>query len=513
MSEPEVEIDEGALERVPSLVPGLDAVLCGGFLRGGLFMIQGSPGTGKTILASQILYSHAAAGSHTLFVTVLGESHGRLMMHLRPMRFFNPALIPEHVTYISAYHTLKDEGLKALQAFLLREIQAHHATLLVLDGMSAVEAATAGLGFELKRFTYELGTLATTADCTMFLLTTASGTMSAPEHTMVDGLIELRQRFYGARSERRFVVHKLRGSAFLEGEHAFRITRAGVTVFPRTEALLATPTRRDPPSGARVPTGIASLDTMLEGGFPAATMTAVAGPSGAGKTTLGLQFLAGSSAAEPGLLFGCYEPPERLRLKAATMSLDLVALEGRGDLEMLWYPIGEHILDELAARLLDAVRRRGVRRLVIDGIAGFQQAALEPERIVRFWSALSHELRALGVTAMHTLEMPDLVGAEVRVPLGGISSLAEVMVMLRYVELRSRLFRLISLFKVREGAFDPTIREFAITNAGIVVGQPFEGVEAVLSGMAREAAQAAAISATGEDGDLDPSSGDTARSG
>jgi circadian clock protein KaiC len=178
------------------------------------------------------------------------------------------------------------------------------------------------------------------------------------------------------------------------------------------------------------------------------------------------------------------------------MGLGLAAAEQRGDVEFLWYPTGEHILDELAHRLLDAVRRRGVKRLVIDGISGFQQATLEPERIVRFWSALSAELRALDVTTLHTVELPELMGPELRVPVGGISSLADSLLLLRYVELRSRLFRLISLFKVREGVFDPTIREFAITGSGIVVGQPFEGIEAVLSGMAREVTVRAALRAT-----------------
>ena len=234
---------------------------------------------------------------------------------------------------------------------------------------------------------------------------------------------------------------------------------------------------------------------MLGGGIPATTMTAVVGPPGAGKTTLGLQFLTGSTEADPGLFFGCYEPPERLRLKAARMGLDLAAAEQRGAVEFLWHPTGERVLDWLAHQLLDAVRRRGTKRLVIDGISGFQEAAVERERIVRFWSALSNELRALGITALHTLEMPELVGTEVRVPVNGMSSLAEGMVLLRYVELRSRLYRLISLFKVREGAFDPTIREFTITDAGIVVGKPFEGVEAVLSGMAREAERLAAAAA------------------
>jgi circadian clock protein KaiC len=487
MTQPEADADENDREiaRVPSHVSGLDAILYGGFLQGGLYMVQGPPGAGKTILGSQILYGHAAAGDRALFITVLGESHGRMLAHLRPMRFFDPSLIPDKVTYISAYHALEDEGLKGLSTLLGREVHARRATLLVLDGMSAIEEK-AEARFAMKRFTHELQTLASATDCTMFLLTTASGAMSASEHTMVDGLIELRQRLYGLRNERRLEVHKIRGSGFLEGEHAFRITRDGVTVFPRIEALLTTPTRRDPPSPTRVSSGVASLDAMFGGGIPAGSITALVGPSGAGKTTLGLHFLSSSSADAPGLLFGCDEPPERLRLKATRMGLGLAAAEQRGDVELLWYPTGEHILDELAHRLLDAVRRRGVKRLVIDGVGGLQQAALEPERMVRFWSALSNELRALGVTTVHVSWMPDLVGTEIRVPPSGVVPLAEVIVLMRYVELRSRLYRLISLVKVREDAFDPTIREFTIGNAGVVVGKPFEGVEGILSGMARE---------------------------
>jgi circadian clock protein KaiC len=503
---------EEGIERVPSLVPGLDQILCGGFLRGGLYLVQGSPGMGKTILASQIIYRRAAEGSRALFITVLGENHGRMLAHLRPMRFFDPSLIPDQVNYLSAYQALEDEGLEGVAALIRREVLAHKATLLVLDGMSAIEAK-AGAGFEMKRFTHALQTLASATNCTMLLLTTTTGTRSAPEHTMVDGMIELRQRFFGVRSERRLLVHKIRGSGFLEGEHAFRITHEGVTVFPRTEALLAMPTLRAPPPRTRVSSGIASLDAVFHGGIPEATMTAVVGPSGSGKTTLGLQFLSAASAAEPGLLFGCYEPPERLCLKAETMGLDLATAERRGDLEILWHPVGEHILDELAHRLLDAVRRRGVRRLLIDGLSGFEQAALEPERVVRFWSTLSNELRALGVTTLHTLEMPELMGADLRIPVSGISSLAESMIMLRYVELRSRLYRLISLFKVREGAFDPTIRKFEITATGIVVGEPFEGVEAVLSGMARGLALRGAGLASPEDGARSPPADNTGQSG
>lgn len=481
--------DGGEIGRVRTGVPGLDAVLCGGFLRGGLYMILGPPGLGKTILASQVIYAGASDGGRALYINVLGENQGRMMAHLRPMRFFDETRIPDHVAYINVGGSLEDDGLPGLLSLINREVLSRKADFLVLDGISAIGVEGNGAAFAMKRFTHALETLASSTDCTMLLLNSVVGAMDSPEHTMVDGIIELRQHPVGSRTERRLLVRKMRGSDFLAGEHAFRITRDGFTVFPRVEALLAMPTRRVPPPRTRLSTGVTSLDDMFGGGIPKATMTGLVGPSGAGKTTLGLHFLSGSNADEPGLLFGCYEPPERLHYKAATIGLDLAAAEERGDVEIIWNPMGEYILDELAYRLLDAVRRRGVKRLFIDGIAGFQQATLEPERIVRFWSALTHELRALGVTTLHTMELQELTGPNVRMPLGGIASLAEVMVLMRYVELRSRLFRLISLFKVREGGFDPTIREFTIGDAGIVVGKPFAGVEAVLSGVAREIAR------------------------
>ena len=238
---------------------------------------------------------------------------------------------------------------------------------------------------------------------------------------------------------------------------------------------------------------------MFGGGISVGSVMAVVGVPGAGKTTLGLHFLSGSSKEQPGLLFGCYESPERLRFRATTMGIDLAGAEQRGDVEVLWYPTGEYILDELAHRLLEAVRRRNVKRLVIDSISVFQEAALEPERIRRFWSALLNELRACGVTTLHTLEQQELSGPEVRMPLHGIGSLSEIMVLMRFVELRSRLYRLISLLKVREGAFDPTLREFTISDTGIAVGEPFEGVEAILSGTGREARRSAALAGSSEE--------------
>lgn len=146
---------EEEIERVPSNVPGLDTILSGGFLKGGLYLIQGPVGAGKTVLASQIIYGHAARGARALFVTVLGENHSRMMLHLRPMRFFDQSLVPDRVSYISAYQALDEDegGLKGLTALLRKEVQGSGATLLVLDGLSTVQAKSRS-DFEMKIFTH-----------------------------------------------------------------------------------------------------------------------------------------------------------------------------------------------------------------------------------------------------------------------------------------------------------------------------------------------------------------------
>jgi circadian clock protein KaiC len=226
---------------------------------------------------------------------------------------------------------------------------------------------------------------------------------------------------------------------------------------------------------------------MLGGGLPEGTVTGVLGPSGIGKTTLGLHYACGSGAAEPGLFFGFYETPPRLLQQAAILGLDLGGAAGRGEVEILWQPAGEGLQDALAHRLLDAVGRRGVRRLFLDGLGGFVEASVEPGRLVRFFSALVNELRAGGVTTLYTMETRDVVGPGIELPVSGISSLVENLVALRYLEHHARSRRLLSVVKVRGSGFDPALREFVIEGGrGVSLAGAFEGAEGLLSGFARD---------------------------
>jgi circadian clock protein KaiC len=475
------------MERVPSGVPGLDTILRSGFPKGGIHILQGRPGTGKTTLANQVCYYHAAAGGLALYVTLLAESHARMLLHLGTMSFFDASHLPEQVSYISGLGVLDGEGLPGLVALLRREIAARKATVMVLDGLVAAEDRAAS-DTEFKKFIQELQAQAALHGCTVFLLTTAKGQAIPPEHTMVDGIIELTDVRFGSRTERGLFVNKLRGSDYLPGRHPFRITPEGLVVYPRVEAAFRQSTQPDETRPGRLSTGVDGLDAMLGGGgVPEATVTGLLGASGIGKTTLGLHFVGASSAAEPGLFFGFYETPPRLLQQAGHIGLDLEGAVDRGEVEILWQPQGESLQDGLAHQLLDAVGRRGVRRLFLDGLGGFIEASVEPGRMSRFFSVLANELRARGVTTLYTMETRDLIGPGIEMPITGLSSIVENLIALRFLEYHARARRLMSVVKVRGSGFDPGLREFVITDGrGIALAGAFEGAEELLSGFARD---------------------------
>lgn len=477
--------NELKLERVPTGIAGLDEILRGGLLGGGVYIVEGCPGAGKTILANQICFNHVAAAGRVAFVTLLAESHSRMLQHLQSMSFYREEAIPDRLYYVSGFRILENEGLKGIVDLLRREIKGHRATMLVLDGF-AVAAESAASPREFKKFVHEVQSHAAASECTLLLLTNGSEHELSAEYTMVDGVIHLEEHLFAQRSERALRVGKFRGSDFLPGRHPFRITSRGHEIFPRIEAAFAVPTVRDTYSPRRQPTGIANLDAMLGGGLLAETSNGLYGPTGIGKTTLGLQYLAQSSAAEPGTFYGFFESPERLRARAETLGIDLRGLERRGAAELIWCPQGEHILDELGYQMIEAVRRRGVRRLFIDGYGALVESAVDPGRMTRFISTLSNELRALKATVIMSMESRNVLGTASELPSKGLSSLLEGLILMRYTELDGRIRRIVSVTKIRESAFDPRLREFDITPHGIEIGGTLHGVEAALSGFARE---------------------------
>lgn len=461
--------------RLQTGVGGLDVLLNGGLPRGGLHLVRGDPGAGKTLLAHQICFREAALGGRALFVTILAESHDRLIEHVRQMSYFDPSVVPDRVKYVSGHGTLEAEGLAGVLTLLARELRHQQASVLVLDGIDVLE----GLGLEEarpERFFHDLQAVASLVGATVLLLAQSGRALVKTLASQVDSIIDLQQRHIGLRTARLAEVVKLRGSDHLKGLHQFEITSDGLQVYPRLSELAS---RREP--GARdwrpVPFGIARLDEMLGGGLPGGSASLTLGPAGSGKTLLALRFLStGAARGERGLFFGLSEMPERLRHKADGLGFGWSEAERAGLIEVFWRPPLEVVLDSLGSEVLGEVQRLGAQRVVIDAIDALREAAAFPDQLASFLVALATELRQLGVTSFGTVGLGPLFGLGVDPSRLQPTGLADSVMVLRQVEQGASLHRLLSIVK-SDGAYDSRLVELVIADgrldvADVAVGFP-----------------------------------------
>ena len=473
-------------ERRSTGIEGLDRILEGGFLASGVYIVQGPPGAGKTILANQTCFHHASTGGHAVYVTLLAESHSRMFGHMRRMAFFDETAIPDRVYYIGGYSVLESKGLDALVTLIRGAIQKHTATLLVVDGLvSAQESSPTDRDF--KKFLHEVQTLADVTGCTVLLLTNAQRASGFfPEHTMVDGVLHLTDELSELRPLRHIRVLKLRGSAPVRGLHSVRISDAGLEVRPRLETRLPRGVVNEQPvaSGAKLPFGVPELDEMLRGGVRPGSITMLLGSSGSGKTLLGMQFLsAGVKQGERVLYFGFYERPEAILAKCQRVGIGGLK-EGvdRGAAHLIWHRPVEGVLDELGESLINCVRGIRPHRLFLDGMEGFERAADFPERMSHIYSAIGQELEQLGITTLYTTETRELFARTIQVPINGLSAGTQNIILVRHIEHRATMRRVLAILKIRDSDYDARMRELQITDNGIRLLDTFAAEFRVASG-------------------------------
>ncbi|MBC9176866.1 ATPase domain-containing protein [Pseudoroseomonas ludipueritiae] len=468
------------LARLESGIQGLDTLLQGGLVAGASYIVQGRPGSGKTIFANQIAFHHARNGGRVLFATLLSESHERLFQFLSTLSFFDRQRVGDEIQFVSAFDTLESEGLEEVVKLLRREITRQKATVLVVDGVLNARSR-AEHTIDTKKFIAELQGHAAFAGCTTLFLTSARLDDSSPEHTMVDGVIELGEELLANRAIRRLHLRKTRGSGAVPGLHEFQITSQGVVVYPRLEAVLGGRGSADDPVEEAVPSGVPDLDAMTGGGLQRRSATLVTGASGTGKTSLGLSFLSCCTPEEPGLIFGFYETEGRMVRKADALGLGLREQIRSGAVRLIWQPTTEQFMDMLAYRLLDAVREGGYRRVFIDSLGAIARASAEPARQLEFFTALINELRAMGVTVMATWEIRNVFDSSAYMPAMELSSLFDNILMMRFAEVGDTLRRILMILKIRDSAFDASFRELLITQDGIRLAKAFEDVPQTVS--------------------------------
>src|SRR5829696_6191306 len=467
--------------RLETGVRGLDAILGGGIPVGRTVMEAGSPGVGKTTLGNQLAFHHAAMGGHALVATLLSETHDLMLANLRGFRFFDPALVGDRVHYLNLFDALADEGLDGIIAAVRRTTRERGATLLVIDGAAVIEDL-APSKLDLRRFVQQLQAQAAMIGATTVLLTSHTREQLEILGAHVDGVLVLTNERLDSRHIRQLEVIKLRGGRHVTGAHEFQITEDGITVHPRLESVVGW--RRPPEQPSELlGTGVAGLDAMLGGGLMPFSSTLLMGTPGAGKTLLGLSFLLeGAHRGERGLLAGFHETESALISTAARIGLDLQGAIASGLIRIIWDARLELSADAWAWRLLAAVAEHRPRRVFIDALTDIQRFISSPQRMPTLTAALTNELRALGATALIATEIDAYVDEQLVVPIPAASATMDNGLLVRQVEIRSSLLRLISILKARQIGTDPAIREFVISDQGITVSQPFSASTGLLTG-------------------------------
>lgn len=464
------------MSRLPTGTPGLDVVLGGGLQAGSLVVISGPPGSGKTILAQQICFANATGDRRALYFTTWSEPHDKLIRHLESFAFFDEEALGERVEFLHLAELMTSDGagLDAVAAEILRQSLESRPAVIVIDSSKALhDVVDADV---LRRGVYELASRVAHSDAALVLVGeyTAEETRSQPEFAVADAILQLENEANGPVDRRWLRVLKLRGGAPSAGQHSVHISDEGFEVFPRLESGVP---HRVPTQAGRASFGLERLDAAIGGGIPRGDSTLLVGPSGVGKTLLGLAFVAaGLEAGERCLHVSFQESETQVREKAAAAGWDWSSVSDE-QLTIVQIPPVELDLDQVGALIRAELERRDVQRVVIDSLAELSFAARDTERLPAYVWALGGFIRAAGGTALFTNEIAALGRSS---GLAGLSFLFNNVFFLRYVEVQSQLGRGLSILKMRQSGHDKGLLRFTIDEGGIAFGENLDDVTGLL---------------------------------
>jgi len=475
---------EFGLKIIPSGVPNLDPVLGGGIPAGSLNLIAGGPGTGKTILSQQMMFSRASKEREVLHFTVLGEPVAKLLRYQSRFSFFDPSKVNTSIRFIDLGDIIRKQGLERGVEVIISSVEHDAPSMVIVDSTRALREMSRREGDHGSRgFIHDLAQVAAVWDCTSFLVGqyNESELRAGPESTLADSILWLAMEQVGDSVLRKLRVIKSRGLSAAQGPHGFKIDENGIRVFPR----LAPPElERRPPERQRVALGVPGLDGMLSDGIPRGEACLIAGALGTGKSVLAQQFIAaGVAAGESSVAMTFEESPGQYAARAQSFGWEFPKWVEEGRLSMVYRGSMDLSVDELVDAARETVDKIGARRFVLDSLSGFELACSPVDR-PGFRESLQRLVRWLtsgGVTVMVTMEIPEVFG-EPRFPTREISFVADNVILLRHVEVQSEMRRVLAVMKMRSSSHSREVREYTITRHGIDLGRPFPNHGAALPG-------------------------------
>jgi circadian clock protein KaiC len=467
------------ITRLTTGVPGLDEILGGGLPEFSFNVIAGQPGCGKTTLAHQIMFALATPQRTALYFTALGEPPLKMLRYQQQFAFFDRQAINRSIRFVNLAEEAQSADLGRVLERIVAEVHASSPALVFVDSFrSLMVAGRDPQGLSLAHFVQQLGVLMSTWQATTFLIGEYDerGDIN-PVFTVADGLIWLRQTVERDSMFRKIEIVKMRGQPTMPGLHTYRMSNAGIEIF----APAVPPPSPYPPASwpmARVSCGIAELDAMLGGGLPRGYSLLVAGPSGSGKSILAAAFLAeGARRGEKSVLAAFEQQPGGSRHHALA---DLIA---GGAVTLVNTRAPDLSIDEVVRLLLGEIARLKATRVVIDSLSGFE-LAIAPAFRADFRESLARLVTALagaGVTTLMTSELEDRY-TDLRFSPYGTAFLTDAIVVQRYIEVESRLRRVMAVVKVRASAHSDELRLYAIDDTGIRIGDMLPDQEGLLGG-------------------------------
>ncbi len=474
------------IRRLATGVPGLDNLLGGGLPEFSFNLIAGTPGSGKTTLAHQIMFSLANPDNRALFFTVLGEPALKMLRYQQQFAFFDIDKVNQSIRFVNLSADLQNGNFDRVLSHIADEVKDYAPGLVFVDSFRSVaqSAKSNGQGtFDLQRFVQQLGMQMTSWQATTFLIGEylLPEAETSPVFTVADGILWISQSLHRNSIVRKMQVVKMRGQAQAPGLHTFRISNAGIQVFPRAivqpgaavEAAIKLST-----GDKRAPMGVPGLDDMLGGGLPVGYSLLVVGPSGSGKTILATEFLAeGVRRGEAGVIAAFEKSPSQL------LNNKLHALVKAGHVGVIDTRSLDLSIDETLHDLIAMINRMQAKRVVIDSLSGFE-LALAPEFQEDFRGSLYRmiaELTGMGVTVLMTSELEDRY-TDLRFSPFGSAFLADAIIVQRYIEIAGQFKRVCSVVKVRGSEHSKDIRLFDITDDGIMIGETLSGYAGIMSG-------------------------------
>ena len=468
-------------------IRGLDDILAGGLERDRVFLLEGSPGTGKTTAALSFLREGAKNGEATLYVTLseteeemrrAAASHGWSLDGIELFELVPPeSLLDEQQQQSLLYSS--DLELGETTRMIFAAVERIAPNRVVIDSLSEIRLL-AQSSLRYRRQVLALKHYFAKHGATVLLLDDLTADLNDKTvHSVAHGVIQLQELApeYGA-ERRRVRIIKYRGRRFRGGYHDFNIKQGGLDVYPR---IVASEHRRVF-SRDQASSGVAALDALLGGGVERGSSALILGPAGTGKSLFAMSFaIAAVARGEKAALFVFDEEISLLYDRMRKLGADLEPLVADGLLVVEQVDAAEMSPGEFADRVRRCVDKQQMQTVVIDSLNGYQAAMPQEQFLVLHIHELLQYLNRQGASTFLTVAQHGLVG-EMKAPVD-VTYLADTVILLRYFEALGNVRRAVSVIKKRAGEHEKTIREYTIDGVGLSLGEPLTGFQGVLRGV------------------------------